>query len=133
MPTNASGRRALPRRRGLIAIPAVVAEVRTGDLPSTALNLDVRCREKYSGIDRDAKSLPQPSMYDFADFTKTAGLFTIWFPLEMVMQRSIGRRRFLTGAGAVAVLGALDGCRLAPSSSRANARSTLQLSPLRAS
>jgi glycine/D-amino acid oxidase-like deaminating enzyme len=54
-------------------------------------------------------------------------------PLEVVMQRLIGRRRFLTGAGAVAVLGALDACRLAPGSSRANARTTVQLSPLRVS
>src|ERR1700736_3084506 len=49
------------------------------------------------------------------------------------MQRLIGRRRFLRGAGAVAALGALDACRLAPGSSRANAQSTVQLSPLRAS
>jgi glycine/D-amino acid oxidase-like deaminating enzyme len=49
------------------------------------------------------------------------------------MQRLIGRRRFLTGVGAVAVLGALDACRGAPGSSRAHARTTLQLSPLRAS
>ena len=49
------------------------------------------------------------------------------------MQRLIGRRRFLTGAGAVAVLGALDACRLAPGSSRASARTTLQLPPVRAS
>src|SRR5580700_7814097 len=49
------------------------------------------------------------------------------------MQRLIGRRRFLKGAGAVAVLGALDACRLAPGSSRTDARTTLQLSPLRAS
>jgi hypothetical protein len=49
------------------------------------------------------------------------------------MQNLIGRRRFLTGAGAVAVVGALDACRFAPESNRANARPTLQLSPLRAS
>jgi glycine/D-amino acid oxidase-like deaminating enzyme len=49
------------------------------------------------------------------------------------MQRLIGRRRFLTGAGAVAALGVLDACRPAPGSSRAHARTTLQLSPLRAS
>jgi glycine/D-amino acid oxidase-like deaminating enzyme len=49
------------------------------------------------------------------------------------MQRLIGRRRFLTGAGAVAALGALDACRLVPGSSRTAAQRTLQLSPLRAS
>ncbi len=49
------------------------------------------------------------------------------------MQRLIGRRRFLTGAGAVAALGALDACRLVPGSSGATARLTLQLSPLRVS
>ena len=49
------------------------------------------------------------------------------------MPRVIGRRRFLMGAGAVAALGALDACRLVPGSSRANARTTVQLSPLRAS
>ena len=49
------------------------------------------------------------------------------------MQRLIGRRHFLTGAGAVAALGALDACRLAPGSSRANARPALQLPPVRAS
>jgi glycine/D-amino acid oxidase-like deaminating enzyme len=49
------------------------------------------------------------------------------------MQRLIGRRRFLTGAGAVAALGALDACRLVPGSSRTTAQPTLQLSPLRAS
>jgi len=49
------------------------------------------------------------------------------------MQRLIGRRRFLTGAGAVAVLGALDACRPAPGGSRTNAAPTLQLSRLRAS
>jgi glycine/D-amino acid oxidase-like deaminating enzyme len=49
------------------------------------------------------------------------------------MQRVIGRRQFLTGAGAVAALGALDACRLAPGSSRANARPALQLPPVRAS
>jgi len=49
------------------------------------------------------------------------------------MQRLIGRRRFLTGAGAVAALGALDACRFVPGSSRANGQPMLQLSPLRAS
>jgi len=49
------------------------------------------------------------------------------------MQRMIGRRRFLTGAGAVAALGALDACRRAPGSGDQNARTALQLSPLRAS
>jgi glycine/D-amino acid oxidase-like deaminating enzyme len=49
-------------------------------------------------------------------------------------QRLIGRRRFLTGAGAVAVLGALDGCRFPPGGdSRANAAPPLQLPRLRAS
>ena len=45
----------------------------------------------------------------------------------------IGRRRFLTGAGAVAALGALEACRFLPGSSRTNTQPTLQLSPLRAS
>src|SRR2546427_12374037 len=49
------------------------------------------------------------------------------------MQNLIGRRRFLTGASAVAALGALDACRFLPGSSRTNAQPTLQLSPLRAS
>jgi glycine/D-amino acid oxidase-like deaminating enzyme len=49
------------------------------------------------------------------------------------MHRLIGRRRFLTEAGALAVLGAFDACRRAPGLSRANAPSTLQLSPLRVS
>jgi hypothetical protein len=52
---------------------------------------------------------------------------------EVAMQRLIGRRRFLTGAGAVAVLGALDGCRFVSGGSRANASPALQLSRLRAS
>ena len=47
------------------------------------------------------------------------------------MPRLIGRRRFLTGAGAVAALSALNGCRFAGSGSRT--APTLQLSPLRAS
>jgi glycine/D-amino acid oxidase-like deaminating enzyme len=51
----------------------------------------------------------------------------------MVVQRLIGRRRFLTRAGAVAVLGAVDACRRAPVLSRVNAPPTLQLSPLRVS
>jgi len=49
------------------------------------------------------------------------------------MQRLIGRRRFLTGAGALATLGALDACRFLPGSSPNKAQPTLQLSPLRAS
>jgi glycine/D-amino acid oxidase-like deaminating enzyme len=49
------------------------------------------------------------------------------------MPRLIGRRRFLKGAGAVAALGALDACRLAPGSSRADGRTTVQLAPVRAS
>jgi glycine/D-amino acid oxidase-like deaminating enzyme len=49
------------------------------------------------------------------------------------MQHLIGRRRFLTGAGAVAALGALDACRFLPGASRAHAQPALQLSPLRAS
>src|SRR5215510_12192252 len=47
------------------------------------------------------------------------------------MQRLVGRRAFLSGAGAVAVLGALDGCRLARVKSGAIAP-RLQLPPLRA-
>jgi glycine/D-amino acid oxidase-like deaminating enzyme len=44
------------------------------------------------------------------------------------MQRLVGRRRFLRGAGAVAVLGALDGSRFTQGTTPG-----LQLSPLRAS
>jgi glycine/D-amino acid oxidase-like deaminating enzyme len=51
----------------------------------------------------------------------------------VVTQRLIGRRRFLTGAGAVAVLGAFDGCRLVPGDSRTNAAPGLQLPRLHAS
>src|SRR5262245_50741364 len=47
------------------------------------------------------------------------------------MHRLIGRRRFLTGAGAVAVLGAVEGCRFA-GDGRGNAAPTLQLPRLRA-
>jgi len=50
---------------------------------------------------------------------------------EVVMRRLVGRRQFLKGAGAVAVLGALDGCRFARGASGANAP-RLQLSPLHA-
>jgi glycine/D-amino acid oxidase-like deaminating enzyme len=49
------------------------------------------------------------------------------------MRTLIGRRRFLTGAGAVAMLGAVGACRRAPWGSRAGAQPTLQLPPLRAS
>jgi glycine/D-amino acid oxidase-like deaminating enzyme len=49
------------------------------------------------------------------------------------MPTLIGRRRFLTGAGAVAALGALQGCRWVRSSGGANAAPTLTLAPLRAS
>jgi glycine/D-amino acid oxidase-like deaminating enzyme len=49
------------------------------------------------------------------------------------MQTLIGRRQFLKGAGAVAAMGALDACRLAPGSSRADTRTMLQLPPVRAS
>jgi len=49
------------------------------------------------------------------------------------MHNRIGRRAFLTGAGAVAALGALDACRLLPGSGRTHSQPTLQLSPLRAS
>jgi glycine/D-amino acid oxidase-like deaminating enzyme len=48
------------------------------------------------------------------------------------MQRLVGRRRFLRGVGAVAVLGTLDGCRFTRGTSGTNA-TRLQLSPLRAS
>jgi glycine/D-amino acid oxidase-like deaminating enzyme len=51
----------------------------------------------------------------------------------VVVQRLIGRRRFLTGAGAVAALAALDACRFLPGSGRTAAQPTLQLVPLRAS
>jgi glycine/D-amino acid oxidase-like deaminating enzyme len=46
------------------------------------------------------------------------------------MPRLIGRRHFLTGAGTVAVLGAVGGCRLTGRS--AGTAPTLQLSPVRA-
>ena len=49
------------------------------------------------------------------------------------MHGLIGRRRFLTGAGAVAALGVLEACRVAPASIRTTAKPTLQLSRLRAS
>jgi hypothetical protein len=48
------------------------------------------------------------------------------------MPRLIGRRRFLRGAGAVAVLGAVGGCRWVPGVSRATSAQALQLAPLRA-
>jgi glycine/D-amino acid oxidase-like deaminating enzyme len=48
------------------------------------------------------------------------------------MQRRIGRRRFLSGAAAVATLGALNGCRLPTAGSRPDSRQRLQLTPLRA-
>src|SRR5262245_37507951 len=50
------------------------------------------------------------------------------FCRRVVMQRLLGRRRFLRGAGAVAMLGALDGCRLARGTTP-----RLELSRLRAS
>lgn len=46
--------------------------------------------------------------------------------------RLIGRRNFLTGAGAFAMLGALEACQRAPNASR-QTRKQLQLAPLRAS
>jgi glycine/D-amino acid oxidase-like deaminating enzyme len=49
------------------------------------------------------------------------------------MQRLIGRRRFLTGVGAAAALGALDACRSAPGTIRTTPQPTLQLPRLRAS
>ena len=45
----------------------------------------------------------------------------------------IGRRRFLTGAGAVVALGALDACRSVPGTIRTIVQPTLQLPRLRAS
>ena len=45
----------------------------------------------------------------------------------------IGRRRFLTGAGAVVALGALDACRSVPGTIRTSVQPTLQLPRLRAS
>src|SRR5262245_59415149 len=48
------------------------------------------------------------------------------------MPKLIGRRRFLTSAGAVAAWGALHGCRLAPGQSQSVA-ATLRLARLRAS
>jgi D-amino-acid oxidase len=44
-----------------------------------------------------------------------------------------GRRRFLTGVGGFAVLGALEACRRAPGESRSKALPRLQLAPLGAS
>jgi glycine/D-amino acid oxidase-like deaminating enzyme len=49
------------------------------------------------------------------------------------MKTAIGRRRFLTGAGAVAVLGALEGCRFTRGGSPDNAVPPLKLPRLRAS
>jgi glycine/D-amino acid oxidase-like deaminating enzyme len=49
------------------------------------------------------------------------------------MQRLIGRRRFLTGAGAAATLGLLDACRSLPRSIGTRVQPTLQLPRLRAS
>src|SRR5512145_1694968 len=49
------------------------------------------------------------------------------------MQRLIGRRRFLTGAGAAAALGLLDACRSLPRSVGTLDQPTLQLPRLRAS
>jgi glycine/D-amino acid oxidase-like deaminating enzyme len=49
------------------------------------------------------------------------------------MQRLIGRRRFLTGVGAVAALGALDACRSVSGTILTTAQPTLQLARLRAS
>src|SRR5262245_10280340 len=49
-----------------------------------------------------------------------------------MQRRVIGRRRFLAGAGAVAALGVLDGCRFAPDRGAA-AAPRLQLRPVRAS
>src|SRR5262245_63760025 len=49
------------------------------------------------------------------------------------MPRLIVRRRFLAGAGAVAALGALHGCRLPTGGSRSDAAVRLQLARLRAS
>src|SRR6185295_7720124 len=48
------------------------------------------------------------------------------------MHRSIGMRRFLAGAGAIAVVGAFEGCRFS-GDTRASATPTLQLPRLRAS
>jgi glycine/D-amino acid oxidase-like deaminating enzyme len=48
-----------------------------------------------------------------------------------MQRRVIGRRRFLVGAGAVAALGVLDGCRFVPGG--ATAAPKLQLWPVRAS
>ena len=48
------------------------------------------------------------------------------------MQRRIGRRRFLSGAAAVAALGALNGCRLPTGGRRQESGQRLQLTPLRA-
>src|SRR5262249_9501774 len=48
------------------------------------------------------------------------------------MHRSIGRRRFLTGAGAAVVLGAMNGCRSAPGT-RGSDASRLKFSRLQAS
>ena len=50
-----------------------------------------------------------------------------------MMHSLIGRRHFLTGAGAVAALGVLDACRVAPRSIRTTVQPMLQLARLRAS
>src|SRR5262245_10284261 len=47
--------------------------------------------------------------------------------------RSIGRRHFLKGVGAVAALSALDACRFVPGFGRTGTATGLQLTPIRAS
>jgi glycine/D-amino acid oxidase-like deaminating enzyme len=49
------------------------------------------------------------------------------------MHRSIGRRHFLKGAGALVALGAVDACRLMPGAGRGDGAPSLQLAPLRVS
>ena len=49
------------------------------------------------------------------------------------MQRLVGRRDFLKGAGAIVALGAVDACRLAPAAGRLDGLPALQLPALRLS
>jgi glycine/D-amino acid oxidase-like deaminating enzyme len=77
---------------------------------------------------------PDPERTCAQAFVKRADPLVIVITIttaEVVMSRLIGRRRFLTGAGAVAAWGALHGCRWAPAV-LSDGRPTLQLSRLRA-
>jgi glycine/D-amino acid oxidase-like deaminating enzyme len=67
--------------------------------------------------------------------TRLSFLFTINFiSLEIFMREPLKRRQLLMGMGAAALLGALDGCAIAPAGAKARPKNAeLQLTPLRAS